>query len=477
MAQAAAGLGSMDRPVRAPLRDWAFPLAVLAMWAISVSPLDGLAKALLAPGPSAGIGIMVGLALLYIGSAYHWLQVIALVVLAEQIFVVGSSFIDEAAIALMLVYFLTKSFPARHTFSAILVLVFLAVASISALVNNVPMKVLVAADRSYLQYAVVFLALWQLRLSEEQKTQTLANLVRVGAIFAVIGLFNLAVGQTSLTGRAEGVLSNPNALAGYLVFVAPIVWFEMRPGGHVYLVSPRVQRILGFVIIVAVLASGGRAISVGLWVGLILVTMVRPGHVTEKLRLALLLAGLLLVSIILTDGQVLERFGLLLSSAYLDVETNVRTYYTQQGWRLFAENPFLGVGPGRFGGSVATIYPSPVYAEYGIRTPRDWAGIIQADIFYPHLLAEVGFIASAAFMALVTMPVFRWLRLVMTRSVAWTSRGAALTASLICILIAAIGGPYFELHLTAYFFWLYARLVYDDLVRHEPATDTGTRGG
>ena len=209
--------------------------------------------------------------------------------------------------------------------------------------------------------------------------------------------------------------------------------------------------------------------TIGVGTGLMVVTFLKPGDLKQKLKLAAMIVLLSGAGIIMTEGRIVERFSQVASKEYSDPETNVRTYYSEQGWRIFQDKPLLGVGPGRYGGSVSTIWDSPVYAEYGIRFPSEWAGVVQSDVFYPHLLAEVGTLGALFFVLLIARTPLIWIRGFFTGSLRWTPLAASLTASLIAIVVASMGGPYLELHLTAIFYWTFLAVLILEMARQRTA--------
>lgn len=434
---------------------WVFLFVLLIFWVASLTPLRAGVSFALSPAPSLAVGSLLGFYLFSKKKTLLWIYTILTIVLVEQIYIVSSSFIDEVVILCMALYAISRKKNLSDEWVKICLFLFLAISGLSSLANGVEIEVYIAAMRSYLQYALVFISLSHMPLKDHEENRIYTLIVFSGLIFSLMALFNLGVGQIANIGRAEGGLSNPNALAAYLIFALSFLWIHFTDDKGFVWFSKMKFGVLGFFAFFAFAASGSRSNIIGLACGLLLVTFLKARDFRQKFRFIVLIVIVSCAGIYLTEGRIVDRFLQLKSSSYMDKESNVRSYYTEKGFEIFLDNPLIGVGPGRFGGSVATIFPSPVYQEYRVRSPKEWAGIAQADVFYPHLLAELGIFGSFIFFVLVGKTLLRWLLLVKSRRIRWTPKGAFLSASILAILIASIGGPYMELHITSFFFWLY----------------------
>jgi hypothetical protein len=428
---------------------------VLVSYLISLSPASPGVSFLLSPASSLLIGFVLGCVLLLRGKPVEWVYTFIYIVILEQMYIVGSSFVDEMIILVLSVRIFQNvrhSLPVTFTF----VFLFFTFCCISSgILNSIDLPVVIAGTRSYMQYAILFLILHRSGIDLNEMEDVFKTIVYCGIFFSLVAIANLLIGNISLVGRSEGVLSNPNALAGYLIFAVPVLWVHFSDKtGFSWLKRLRF-RYVGVFTFIAFVATGSRAMIIGLVLGLTLVTLCNRGNFKQKIKLVLFLSFIACIGFYITEGKVLDRFLLLQSKHYLSSETNVRVYYTEQAIRLLKENLLFGVGPGRYGGSVATIFPSPVYEEYGIRSPKEWAGIIQGDVFYPHLLAELGLIGTIFFCIMVFCPIWSWVSGVLSNRVRWTPLGGACAASMIALAVATVGGPYLELHLTALFFWLF----------------------
>ena len=442
---------------------------LIAAWLVSLTPLSELVRMAMATAPSIIIGLAVGVVVMIFARGIEWLYVLIYIVFLEQIFNIGASFIDETVMVLLTfkILILRRS-PVKHETGRYIV-AFVLVSLVSAALNGVPPDVFVAGVRSFIQYIRVFLFIFNSKMTEEDFNRLITTLIISGLLFSAVGLVNIFTGRVSEEGRSEGVLSNANALAAYLAFILPFLWFNRIEKGFLPWLKDLKLRWLGLITFFAFISTGSRAMIIGVGTGLILVTVLKSGDLKQKLKLATMIILLSAAGIIITEGRIVERFSQVASKEYLDPETNVRTYYSEQGWRIFQDKPLLGVGPGRYGGSVSTIWDSPVYTEYGIRFPNEWAGVVQADVFYPHLFAEIGILGTLFFALLIARPVLIWIWRLLMESLHWTPLGASLTASLVAIIVGSTGGSYLELHLTSIFYWTFLATLILEMTRQRTA--------
>jgi hypothetical protein len=86
---------------------------------------------------------------------------------------------------------------------------------------------------------------------------------------------------------------------------------------------------------------------------------------------------------------------------YRVTSTPYRIYARDKAIEVWKDHPFLGVGPGMFGGVVSVIFKSPVYKEYDFFLMWVLEGYRSLDQFWPQALAEIGVIGALAFIGLL----------------------------------------------------------------------------
>ncbi len=80
-------------------------------------------------------------------------------------------------------------------------------------------------------------------------------------------------------------------------------------------------------------------------------------------------------------------------------EIAFRKFAKQKAILIWKDHPLWGVGPGMFGGAIATKYNSPVYEEYSASFIVRWFKSL--DQFWPQLMAEMGLWGVMAFSSLL----------------------------------------------------------------------------
>lgn len=131
-----------------------------------------------------------------------------------------------------------------------------------------------------------------------------------------------------------------------------------------------------------------------------------------------------------------------------------REYFKDKSIEIWRDHPYLGIGPGMFGGVVSIMYDSPVYDEYNVQRVAKalltrWRDPHQ---FWPVLLAETGIIGVVSFVALFAS-LFLILFLLRKRAVSDEMRGlfTGLTVFTAIILIHSFSSSIKEVIILMYF--------------------------
>ena len=133
---------------------------------------------------------------------------------------------------------------------------------------------------------------------------------------------------------------------------------------------------------------------------------------------------------------------------------DLRTLFIGNAVPIIRDHPLIGVGPGRYGGAVAELYGTEVYAEYGtdklLVDPKQHT----IDNFWLHLLGETGFIGLFAFVGMVGVPLLAILRAV--RAAAWRRRVllSGIAAAVMALVVNSTTTMLLEANSVAFLFWL-----------------------
>ncbi len=116
----------------------------------------------------------------------------------------------------------------------------------------------------------------------------------------------------------------------------------------------------------------------------------------SKLAITLIsIAVIIIVAVINFDEIYLDQTGVKENNTI-----TYREYAREKGLTIWKDHPLVGVGPGRFGGVVSKVYPTPLYNEYNfnLNLLERFGGI---DQFWPQILAETGIVGLGLFLVLI----------------------------------------------------------------------------
>ncbi len=346
--------------------------------------------------------------------------------------------------------------PLRRTQADLPVLLLLGAALLSALWNAVPLDIAFFGTRAYLEYYALYLVLIYLPFSEGRRRELLVWFLVLAAAIALLGDAQkflhvatprqwLAAAEAATT-RAYGTMGNPNTFGGFLVWALAMflaLLFGRVRGGL------RTLSLIGVVIALpALVFTLSREALMAFAAGALLIATV-----LDRRFLLVLVLGAVLLPIV--DPHLIERFTYALSSGYLTTSSTYgRLLFWSRGLQAFLAKPILGWGPGRFGGSVAHLYGSPVYVLYGL----GFKPIIDSQ--HVQTLVELGIVGYIAFLWLGVAAVRAGLRLHREdRDPFWRAMGLALAAGTTGLYIQSVFASLLETHQVIIVFWLLFGMV------------------
>ena len=305
----------------------------------------------------------------------------------------------------------------------------------SAIVNRVPPHVAVAGIVMTVDALAIYFVWRALRPPTEVGIRAMAGIVAAGVAVALFGIAQVVLAPDILgferfalrpgdVGRITSVLGNPNLLAPVLGFLLPFpVFAAVR-------LPDRRHRLIAIVAALVLLVALALTFSRGSWIAAAVGIGLGALLVDWRGLLAAVgvaAAGAVLVvamphHLVATDVEPRNQP----SASPAPVPTGspeptapaatpppdplagmtseeIRLAFLEDGLRIVRANLLLGVGPGRYGGAVATIFPTPIYEEYGttighFRTVHN---------FWLHLAGEVGVAGVTLLLGIVVALVLR----------------------------------------------------------------------
>lgn len=322
-----------------------------------------------------------------------------------------------------------RFWPALRDPVLVLLILFVAVALLSAVFNATPPAVAVLGIVMTVDAVAVYFIARMIPAGPRPVALAIGAVVGVAAAASVLGILQVVLhpdllgfasfaGRFGEGGRITSFLGNPNMVAAVVGFALPFPLYAARR------LPVRRHRLLAFGILVvfalALLLTFSRGAWLAVFLGLLVGILVLDWRALLTLAAAIVLAWLITIVMprnLLVSSEDLARYFPESEGAPSIIGTtfdrfgqvyerrDLRMRFIREGIPIVTDNLALGVGPGRYGGAAASIIPSTVYDEYdtglyGFRTIHN---------FWLHLLGEVGVIGASVFL---TMIVGLWLRMV-----------------------------------------------------------------
>ncbi len=371
-----------------------------------------------------------------------------------------TKYLGDAAVVLLLLSAAIRlnraGWPLRRTAADLPVALLLGACVLSTLWNFVPLHIAFFGTRAYLEYYALYAAVVYIPFAEGDRRQLILWLLVLAGAIALLGdaqkFLNVATPRQWLsaaetaTTRAFGTMDNPNTFGGFLVLTLSLMTamlFTKVRGGL------RTLALLGLVIgLPALLFTLSREALLAFGAAALIIAVV-----TDRRFLLVLVAGVLLLPI--ADPHLVSRFTFALSSNYLAASSSYgRLLFWEKGLHAFWLNPLLGWGPGRFGGSVAHLYGSPVFTLLGL----GYNPIIDSQ--HIQTLVELGAVGYIAYLWLGFAAVRAGLRLYkQDLDPFWRAVGLGLAAGTVGLYIQSFFASLLETHQVIIVFWLLFAMV------------------
>lgn len=248
------------------------------------------------------------------------------------------------------------------------------------------------------------------RINFRQLARIIVTSVAITAVIAI-----LSIGDSSVEGRAIGLLTDPNVFALLLVNAIPLsiylILFE--PG--------KIRKIFwGLLFLVMLIAFQKTMSRSGLLVLLFLFFLlaVNYKYLLKKLPLSRIFLGVTFTLVLLILGTVflpgeyrdriltLSSLGAGSTSSIGDISLGRRTSYIIVGWETLKEAPILGSGPGTF----PIKYAQSGYASAFSPEGDDMDIFRRAHNTYLETVTETGLLGLLALLALLAVGSYQFLQ-------------------------------------------------------------------
>lgn len=276
-------------------------------------------------------------------------------------------------------------------------LAFVAVSIASTFANGVPPNVAELGISDTIRSLIMFLVVVNIGISATDVHRFVYWVVGIMSLSALVGVLQFsphspawALGGLRFAGphglmRVDGLFDHPLSLGDYLALTAPLGIMLLAFGK----VTGRYKTWL--------------AVSVVTMLVALVLTFAREAWVA--IPVAILFVGLTVdrrvLKVAIPPIAVLAALAVPFVGAINKVDSG------QQRFTLFRltlplikTHLLLGAGPGRYGGHVAAITHTPLYAEYHVANFFYGTGN-QIDQFWTHLLAETGILGVVTFLAMI----------------------------------------------------------------------------
>jgi O-antigen ligase len=122
----------------------------------------------------------------------------------------------------------------------------------------------------------------------------------------------------------------------------------------------------------------------------------------KKVYTAVLIPLIIILAFMINDGDIkMSQLEKTTIETVSHEKITYREYARHKALEVWKDHPVWGVGPGMFGGAVATKYISPMYEEYNFTVIL--RKIKSLDQLWPQILAETGVIGAALVTGLFSM--------------------------------------------------------------------------
>lgn len=370
-----------------------------------------------------------------------------------------SSFWDEAALLLCAAVWLykwltsVKEKPFRKTPLDISIILFMVLGVIFLFIAAPDFLIGIEGLRVVIQYMFWFFVVTQLLKTAEGAKRILNILVISGLLVSLYAIYQFIAAveipahwvdemEGNVRTRVFSIFTTPNMLAGYLSLLIPV------SVGLFFGEKDRARKLYYGGVIFVMGAALLFTLSRGGWIFCFLSLMVYVWLKNRKFFVpSLLIMAALFVFTVIFVPSVANRILYLLSSEYIESSSKGgRILRAIQGFELFRENFWTGMGLGQFGGSVALSH----------KLNKTFS----MDNYYLKTAVEMGIFGLTALVILMYNTVM-WCSRAISKinDIAQKDWARGITASLVGIVMYNFTENMLEIPLISSYFWMLAGVV------------------
>tara|TARA_R110000744_G_scaffold305580_2_gene413859 strand:- start:188 stop:1501 length:1314 start_codon:yes stop_codon:yes gene_type:complete len=328
--------------------------------------------------------------------------------ISEKIFI-NVRYIDDVILALLFIIILLTPTIKTNSYINIFFLFFLAsfVASFIANILNSNVYAFIAQFRNYfLPISCFYIAIHiQEHFTSKKYTKIIFGYLFLLLVLGVIeGLTKSHLYQTynqwgypEFVGnifRVHTLFTHPGDYGYYLIVFLSLFMLIIQ---HDFI--GKQQRTLCFIMIIMLVINILFTISMGPILSLLIGYIITMYFLRFKIRkkTIVVVSFISLFSIMIIGNVMMDRIQTRIDVSASSLQTQgkqaTRVDFYLQSIPVISDNIIWGVGPGNFGGWVATKFDSFAHKKYNI----DTYGLSSIDLFYPHIIGELGIIGSVLF--------------------------------------------------------------------------------
>lgn len=332
------------------------------------------------------------------------------------------SFTDEVMVVILcligLRYFLVNPAEAGLTKGTILILSVLGLLTLvglfSGIYNANPIIVTVLGTFDYVKNFLIIIPLAYLMVEKERFIRLYTMLHYLAVFLCIIAILQEAAFFLGIALEWTGVLYTESAYIRLGIFRVPSLMSHPRAMG--------LYALLFFILDITihkrvrwqnVLLATGIFLSVSrvVWVAFFLTGV--ASLVLRKNRVAILWSAVSLLMLIMVFSNFYKTTK---TEMITQPDSSFRGYTLKKSVEVWRGSQVVGIGPGRYGGVVSFLFPSPTYKEvpFSSRVYNYTKLMRSLDQFWPQCLAEIGILGVSVFCLLLF--VFWWVPYKLSRT-------------------------------------------------------------